>query len=67
MGQERVGTAVPDLFHVFLYNEYEAVLKWLFFGSVAKLTPFLLVIHPSLVAFGFLLCEVTFTTTTSLS
>jgi len=42
--RERVGTAFPRLFHVLLQNVFEAVLKWLAFGSVP--TYFLLALHP---------------------
>ena len=37
------GTAFPQLFHVLYKNEFEAVLKWLFFGCVP--TPFLLALR----------------------
>jgi len=30
VGRERVGTAFPHLFHVFLQNEFEAAVKWSF-------------------------------------
>jgi len=31
VGRERVGTAFPHLIHVLLWNEWDAVSKWLFF------------------------------------
>ena len=37
MGWERVGTAFLNLFHVLLSNEFEAVLKRLFFVSTTSL------------------------------
>jgi len=38
VGWERVGNTFPLPFHVLLWNEWEAVSKWLFFGCVP--TPF---------------------------
>ena len=43
-GCSGVGTAFPHLLHVLLWNELEAVSKWLFFWMVP--TPFLWALHP---------------------
>ena len=45
--RERVGTAFPHLFHVLLWNELEAVSKWLFSISLRSHI-FLLALHPCL-------------------
>ena len=37
VGQERLGTAFPHLFHVLFYNEFKAVLKWLDFWERSQL------------------------------
>jgi len=42
--RERVGTAFPHFFHVLLWKELKAVLKWLLFGCVP--TPLLLELQP---------------------